>query len=59
MTKAEVAASIKKWIKVAWDVPAIKSVALTLIVRAILFVGLPAGAGVVAAPLVEAIVNNL
>jgi hypothetical protein len=59
MTKAELTASIKKWVKVAWDVPQVKSVAITLVVRAILFIGLPAGASLVAAPLVEAIVNNL
>ena len=50
---------IKKWVKVLWAVPAVKSVALTLIVRAIVFVGLPAGATVLAAPVVEAIVSNL
>lgn len=50
---------IKKWVKVLWAVPAVKSVALTLIVRAIVFVGLPAGATVFAAPVVEAIVSNL
>jgi hypothetical protein len=50
---------IKKWVKVLWAVPAVKSAALTLVVRAVVFVGLPAGATVLAAPVIEAVVSNL
>lgn len=58
-SRKAVLTKIKKWAGVIWHVPGIKNAALSLLVKLLIRVGLPAGAGALILNLLEAVGANL
>lgn len=57
--KAKVISRIKKWGHIVWNAPGVRNAVLAAVVKIIVRVGLPAGAGALIIAVAEAVAGGL
>lgn len=57
--KAKVIKGIKKWGRIIWNAPGVKNAVAAAVVKVIVRVGLPAGAGALVIAVAEAVAGGL
>lgn len=57
--KAKVIKGIKKWGNIVWNAPGVKNAVAAVVVKTLVRVGLPAGAGVIVIAVAEAVAGGL
>lgn len=57
--KAKLKTKIKKWGNIVWNAPGVKNAIAAVVVKTLVRVGLPAGAGVLVVAVAEAVAEAL